>query len=151
MKMETKNYLVSFFISLFLLVVHFQLIQCSVTYDRKTIIINGQRKILISGSIHYPRSTPDVLLLFFFFILCFFLLIFFICWNVLFVCVLCLIWVCRCGKVSYRRLKMEDWMLFRPMFSGMFMSLLLAMYPSSSSSSSPFSYSWVFLLLFFSL
>ncbi|RWR79133.1 beta-galactosidase 3-like protein [Cinnamomum micranthum f. kanehirae] len=60
MKMETKNYLVSFFISLFLLVLHFQLIQCSVTYDRKTIIINGQRKILISGSIHYPRSTPDM-------------------------------------------------------------------------------------------
>lgn len=37
-----------------------QLIQCSVTYDRKAIVINGQRRILISGSIHYPRSTPDV-------------------------------------------------------------------------------------------
>jgi len=34
--------------------------QCGVTYDRKAIIINGQRKILISGSIHYPRSTPEV-------------------------------------------------------------------------------------------
>ncbi|GAB2219906.1 hypothetical protein Droror1_Dr00007546 [Drosera rotundifolia] len=32
----------------------------SVTYDKKGIIINGQRKILISGSIHYPRSTPDM-------------------------------------------------------------------------------------------
>ena len=38
----------------------FQLIQCSVTYDRKAIIINGQRRILFSGSIHYPRSTPEV-------------------------------------------------------------------------------------------
>ncbi|RRT76267.1 hypothetical protein B296_00019100, partial [Ensete ventricosum] len=33
-----------------------------VTYDRKAIIIDGQRRILISGSIHYPRSTPEVYL-----------------------------------------------------------------------------------------
>ncbi|KAM7275179.1 hypothetical protein ACFE04_017045 [Oxalis oulophora] len=32
----------------------------SVTYDHKSIIINGQRRILISGSIHYPRSTPQM-------------------------------------------------------------------------------------------
>ncbi|KAG4952088.1 hypothetical protein JHK85_045955 [Glycine max] len=32
----------------------------SVTYDRKAILINGQRRILFSGSIHYPRSTPDM-------------------------------------------------------------------------------------------
>lgn len=38
------------------------LIKCSVTYDSKAIVINGQRRILISGSIHYPRSTPEVLL-----------------------------------------------------------------------------------------
>ncbi|XP_065016121.1 beta-galactosidase 5-like [Musa acuminata AAA Group] len=31
-----------------------------VTYDRKAIIIDGQRRILISGSIHYPRSTPEM-------------------------------------------------------------------------------------------
>ncbi|KAF3785153.1 Beta-galactosidase 5 [Nymphaea thermarum] len=31
-----------------------------VTYDRKAIVINGQRRILISGSIHYPRSTPEM-------------------------------------------------------------------------------------------
>ncbi|KAE9600122.1 putative beta-galactosidase [Lupinus albus] len=37
-----------------------KLIQCSVTYDRKSIVINGQRRILISGSIHYPRSTPEM-------------------------------------------------------------------------------------------
>ncbi|KAJ1687875.1 hypothetical protein LUZ63_019265 [Rhynchospora breviuscula] len=31
-----------------------------VTYDHKAIVINGQRKILFSGSIHYPRSTPEM-------------------------------------------------------------------------------------------
>ncbi|KAG0493896.1 hypothetical protein HPP92_004890 [Vanilla planifolia] len=35
-------------------------VDASVTYDRKAVIINGQRRILISGSIHYPRSTPDM-------------------------------------------------------------------------------------------
>ncbi|XP_056693323.1 beta-galactosidase 3 isoform X2 [Spinacia oleracea] len=39
----------------------FQLINSAkITYDSKGIIINGQRKLLISGSIHYPRSTPDM-------------------------------------------------------------------------------------------
>ncbi|XP_057415941.1 beta-galactosidase 3-like [Lotus japonicus] len=37
-----------------------QLIHSTVTYDRKAILINGQRRILLSGSIHYPRSTPDM-------------------------------------------------------------------------------------------
>ncbi|XP_022966884.1 beta-galactosidase-like [Cucurbita maxima] len=32
----------------------------SVTYDHKALIINGRRRILISGSIHYPRSTPQM-------------------------------------------------------------------------------------------
>ncbi|XP_030499794.2 beta-galactosidase 3 [Cannabis sativa] len=41
-------------------VLSLELIQCSVTYDRKAIVINGQRRILISGSIHYPRSTPEM-------------------------------------------------------------------------------------------
>ncbi|XP_078432092.1 beta-galactosidase-like [Wolffia australiana] len=31
-----------------------------VTYDQRSIVINGQRRILISGSIHYPRSTPEM-------------------------------------------------------------------------------------------
>lgn len=48
----------------FLLVIGSEVIQCSVTYDKKAIIINGQRRILISGSIHYPRSTPEVLHIF---------------------------------------------------------------------------------------
>ncbi|KAM7514821.1 hypothetical protein LguiA_004404 [Lonicera macranthoides] len=32
----------------------------NVTYDARSLIIDGQRKILFSGSIHYPRSTPDM-------------------------------------------------------------------------------------------
>lgn len=32
----------------------------SVTYDHRALVIDGKRKILISGSIHYPRSTPEV-------------------------------------------------------------------------------------------
>ncbi|CAL9084947.1 unnamed protein product [Musa textilis] len=48
------------FLSSLLLLFLLPVAQCGVTYDRKAIIINGQRKILISGSIHYPRSTPDM-------------------------------------------------------------------------------------------
>ncbi|KAL6574391.1 Beta-galactosidase 3 [Orobanche hederae] len=58
--METNAFssLVIFFF--IFLVMGSQVIKCSVTYDKKAIIINGQRKILLSGSIHYPRSTPDM-------------------------------------------------------------------------------------------
>ncbi|KAL8035896.1 hypothetical protein ABFX02_12G124700 [Erythranthe guttata] len=35
-------------------------VRAAVTYDDKAIIINGNRRILISGSIHYPRSTPEM-------------------------------------------------------------------------------------------
>ncbi|KAL2243239.1 beta-galactosidase-like [Sesamum indicum] len=48
---------------LVLLVVFSSWISCgegSVSYDSKSISINGRRKILISGSIHYPRSTPEM-------------------------------------------------------------------------------------------
>ncbi|XP_027346416.1 beta-galactosidase 8-like isoform X2 [Abrus precatorius] len=32
----------------------------NVTYDHRALIINGKRRVLISGSIHYPRSTPEM-------------------------------------------------------------------------------------------
>ncbi|CAN6680858.1 unnamed protein product [Malus baccata var. baccata] len=38
----------------------FSAASASVSYDHKAIIINGQKRILISGSIHYPRSTPEM-------------------------------------------------------------------------------------------
>ena len=34
--------------------------KAEITYDGRSLIIDGQRKILFSGSIHYPRSTPQV-------------------------------------------------------------------------------------------
>ncbi|KAJ9183823.1 hypothetical protein P3X46_007630 [Hevea brasiliensis] len=38
----------------------FSSVTASVSYDHKAITLNGQRRILISGSIHYPRSTPEM-------------------------------------------------------------------------------------------
>ncbi|PPR92902.1 hypothetical protein GOBAR_AA27768 [Gossypium barbadense] len=38
----------------------FSLVSATVSYDSKAIIINGRRRILLSGSIHYPRSTPEM-------------------------------------------------------------------------------------------
>ncbi|MCO5564661.1 hypothetical protein L7F22_018327 [Adiantum nelumboides] len=32
----------------------------NVSYDHRSLIINGQHRILNSGSIHYPRSTPEM-------------------------------------------------------------------------------------------
>ncbi|ONK73107.1 uncharacterized protein A4U43_C04F27330 [Asparagus officinalis] len=32
----------------------------NVTYDHRSLIIDGQRKLLISASIHYPRSVPSM-------------------------------------------------------------------------------------------
>lgn len=32
----------------------------NVTYDGRSLIIDGHHKILFSGSIHYPRSTPEM-------------------------------------------------------------------------------------------
>ncbi|XXG85502.1 hypothetical protein AAC387_Pa11g0568 [Persea americana] len=31
-----------------------------VTHDGRAIVINGDRKLILSGSIHYPRSTPEM-------------------------------------------------------------------------------------------
>ncbi|XP_065848955.1 beta-galactosidase-like [Euphorbia lathyris] len=46
--------------SIFLILIFSSSAIASVSYDHKAIIINGQRRILISGSIHYPRSTPEM-------------------------------------------------------------------------------------------
>ncbi|KAK3002740.1 hypothetical protein RJ639_020101 [Escallonia herrerae] len=32
----------------------------SVTYDQKALVIDGKRRILQSGSFHYPRTTPEM-------------------------------------------------------------------------------------------
>lgn len=50
--------------SIFLLAIICVSLRCSVSasvwYDNKAITINGQRRILLSGSIHYPRSSPEM-------------------------------------------------------------------------------------------
>lgn len=38
-------------------------ISVKVTYDHKALIIDGKRRILQSGSVHYPRTTPEVSLI----------------------------------------------------------------------------------------
>ncbi|KAN0012295.1 hypothetical protein ACTFIU_007593 [Dictyostelium citrinum] len=32
----------------------------NVTYDRRSLIVNGERKLLISGSVHYPRTSEEM-------------------------------------------------------------------------------------------
>ncbi|RDY09559.1 Beta-galactosidase 8 [Mucuna pruriens] len=32
----------------------------NVTYDHRALVIDGKRRVLVSGSIHYPRSTPEM-------------------------------------------------------------------------------------------
>lgn len=33
----------------------------NVTYDSRSLIIDGQRKLIIAAAIHYPRSVPGVI------------------------------------------------------------------------------------------
>lgn len=35
-------------------------LSATVTYDHRALVIDGKRRVLQSGSIHYPRSTPEV-------------------------------------------------------------------------------------------
>lgn len=37
-----------------------KVLSATVTYDHRALVIDGKRRILQSGSIHYPRSTPEV-------------------------------------------------------------------------------------------
>ncbi|XP_047083324.1 beta-galactosidase 9-like [Lolium rigidum] len=45
---------------LVLLAVFTSTANAAVSYDHRAVVINGQRRILMSGSIHYPRSTPEM-------------------------------------------------------------------------------------------
>ncbi|KAG4980950.1 hypothetical protein JHK85_034908 [Glycine max] len=43
-----------------LLCIHTPKLFCAnVEYDHRALVIDGKRRVLISGSIHYPRSTPE--------------------------------------------------------------------------------------------
>ncbi|KAJ3692808.1 hypothetical protein LUZ60_011903 [Juncus effusus] len=39
---------------------HDDMLTSGVTYDGRSLIINGKRELIFSGSIHYPRSTPQM-------------------------------------------------------------------------------------------
>ncbi|EEF32103.1 beta-galactosidase, putative [Ricinus communis] len=55
--MGRKEILVVFFFSVVLAETSFA---ANVTYDHRALLIDGKRRVLISGSIHYPRSTPEM-------------------------------------------------------------------------------------------
>ncbi|CAA0834966.1 Beta-galactosidase 12 [Striga hermonthica] len=55
-----RNSILLLLIVLFTLAFSSSSVEATISYDDKAFIIHGQRKILISGSIHYPRSTPDM-------------------------------------------------------------------------------------------
>lgn len=65
--MKKTNELVSslIFIFIFFTLLLYLAAGNNVTYDHRSLIINGQRKLLISAAIHYPRSVPAVMLLYF--------------------------------------------------------------------------------------
>lgn len=52
-------------VSLKFLLCCFLAISCAyatiVSHDGRAITIDGHRRVLLSGSIHYPRSTPEVM------------------------------------------------------------------------------------------
>ena len=84
----------------------------NVTYDHRALVIDGKRRLLTSGSIHYPRSTPDVILSL---LIILSLEIEFINLNVGFC-------HCRCGRGLFRNLRMEVWMWLKLTFSGIYMN-----------------------------
>ncbi|XP_039166379.1 beta-galactosidase isoform X3 [Eucalyptus grandis] len=59
-KMQTWNVIGAKLMLALILLSWASSVSCSVSYDRKAIVIDGKRRILISGSIHYPRSTPEM-------------------------------------------------------------------------------------------
>lgn len=59
-KKEMGSWLFLFLVGLFWVASASGVGSRNVTYDGRSLIIDGQHKILFSGSIHYPRSTPQV-------------------------------------------------------------------------------------------
>lgn len=105
----------------------------NVTYDHRALVIDGKRRVLVSGSIHYPRSTPEVRLL--------------RSWNfdvlalrIFFSSLLSFLnrfavsGICRCGRTLFRNLRTEVWMWLRLMFSGIYMNRFETRYIFANSS-----------------
>uniref|UniRef100_A0A2P2M5S3 beta-galactosidase n=1 Tax=Rhizophora mucronata TaxID=61149 RepID=A0A2P2M5S3_RHIMU len=56
MKMNKLEIILLFFVVLFTATSN----GAHVSYDHRALVIDGKRRVLISGSIHYPRSTPEM-------------------------------------------------------------------------------------------
>lgn len=93
-------------IEMILLLLLLQLMAAAnVTYDHRALVIDGKRRVLISGSIHYPRSTPEVntittlLRIYTYGYVCIYNCRFLFCF------------LGRCGQTLYRNLRTVVWML----------------------------------------
>ncbi|MBA0811904.1 hypothetical protein Gohar_025917 [Gossypium harknessii] len=60
MDMKTPLSLALVFVSVFAVYCFDHALSTTVTYDHRALVIDGKRRVLQSGSIHYPRSTPEV-------------------------------------------------------------------------------------------
>ncbi|KAG4178090.1 hypothetical protein ERO13_A10G019900v2 [Gossypium hirsutum] len=60
MDMKTPLSLALVFVSVFAVFCFDHALSTTVTYDHRALVIDGKRRVLQSGSIHYPRSTPEV-------------------------------------------------------------------------------------------
>ncbi|GMI93389.1 beta-galactosidase 8 [Hibiscus trionum] len=60
MKKSLPLALVFVFVFVFVVYCFDPALSASVTYDNRALVIGGKRRVLQSGSIHYPRSTPEV-------------------------------------------------------------------------------------------
>ncbi|KAK6936028.1 Glycoside hydrolase 35, catalytic domain [Dillenia turbinata] len=58
--MAVRKFVTLFLFVLILGVVAMTSFAATVTYDHRALVIDGKRRVLVSGSIHYPRSTPDM-------------------------------------------------------------------------------------------
>ncbi|KAK5792093.1 hypothetical protein PVK06_033207 [Gossypium arboreum] len=59
MDMKTPLSLALVFVSVFAVFCFDHALSTTVTYDHRALVIDGKRRVLQSGSIHYPRSTPE--------------------------------------------------------------------------------------------
>ncbi|KAJ0969007.1 hypothetical protein J5N97_021884 [Dioscorea zingiberensis] len=58
--MKMKSWFISLLLVLVLSSLCFSSFSTTVSYDSRALLIDGTRRIIISGSIHYPRSTPEM-------------------------------------------------------------------------------------------
>ncbi|OAE33745.1 hypothetical protein AXG93_2884s1180 [Marchantia polymorpha subsp. ruderalis] len=55
-----RSVVVRFWASLYVFLVASMVGALNVSYDQRAFVLNGQRRLLISAGIHYPRATPEM-------------------------------------------------------------------------------------------